>query len=440
MGVHRGDRRGLVVGAAVSGAAAFDAKLKRYPYLTDLVGTSVMVNWATDISATSAVVKYGLAGGTLQHQHRHRDAHLHPRQRRLRVSVEGPAHGPRGGHAVLLPRLLRQRAARPAGHRRVAGLPHPDPGRLVGAVQVRRVRRLGQDARGRQPGSGERDLADRRRAARASPSRPATTPTRSAARRATATSTRPGTTRAPSSAPTTGRSRGRRCRSSRRSATTTTTTPSLLTNWPQDTAVATSGGRYQTDTYCCQNGTTSGRLSERLVRVRRRPWPASTCSTTAWDDTNVGTATPFKNDFDNHWGPNSPQYQWLANDLATHPRARAVRVLALPARLRQQREPARTRSSREPNSLEGLLKLYDVTAGFNGHSHNYQRNTAPSGGIPTHITGGGGANLESIGATAGCSATDAYGIGWSQHVQRRAAPAAPGRFPPRRTASTTSCS
>jgi len=49
---------------AGSASAAFDAKLKRYPYLTDLVGTSVMVNWATDISSTSATVRYGLAGGT----------------------------------------------------------------------------------------------------------------------------------------------------------------------------------------------------------------------------------------------------------------------------------------------------------------------------------------------------------------------------------------
>ena len=32
--------------------------------------------------------------------------------------------------------------------------------------------------------------------------------------------------------------------------------PHLL-NWPQDRAVATSGGRYQRDTYCCLNGTTS---------------------------------------------------------------------------------------------------------------------------------------------------------------------------------------
>ena len=47
-----------------SGASAYDAKLKRYPYLTDLVSTSVTVNWATDISSTSATVRYGLAGGT----------------------------------------------------------------------------------------------------------------------------------------------------------------------------------------------------------------------------------------------------------------------------------------------------------------------------------------------------------------------------------------
>src|SRR4029453_18999877 len=51
----------LVLAPAASG---FDAKLKRYPYLTDLVGTSVMVNFGTDISSTSATVRYGLAGGT----------------------------------------------------------------------------------------------------------------------------------------------------------------------------------------------------------------------------------------------------------------------------------------------------------------------------------------------------------------------------------------
>ena len=47
----------------------------------------------------------------------------------------------------------------------------------------------------------------------------------------------------------------------------------LLTNFPQDTAVATSGGQYGTQTYCCTNGTNQADLSERLVRVRRRPGP-----------------------------------------------------------------------------------------------------------------------------------------------------------------------
>ena len=45
----------------------------------------------------------------------------------------------------------------------------------------------------------------------------------------------------------------------------------MLTNWPQDTAVSTSAGRYQTDTYCCTNGTTPMRLPQHLVRLRRRP-------------------------------------------------------------------------------------------------------------------------------------------------------------------------
>ena len=133
---------------------------------------------------------------------------------------------------------------------------------------------------------------------------------------------------------------------------------------------------------------------------------------TAWDDSNVGTATSFKNDFDNHWGPSSPQYQWLANDLATHPRAVRFAFWHYPFDS-DSSESGPDTFLQGANSLEGLLDLYDVTAGFNGHSHNYQRNTAPAGGIPTHITGGGGANLESIGATIGCSAIDAYGIGWS---------------------------
>ena len=55
-----------------------------------------------------------------------------------------------------------------------------------------------------------------------------------------------------------------------------------------------------------------------------------------------------------------------------------------------------------------------MTVDFSAHSHNYQRNTVPAGGVPTYVTGGGGANLESIGNhSGGCSATNLYGLGWS---------------------------
>jgi hypothetical protein len=45
-----------------SGASAYDLKLKRYPYLTDATSTSVIVNFGTDISATNAFVKWGPPG------------------------------------------------------------------------------------------------------------------------------------------------------------------------------------------------------------------------------------------------------------------------------------------------------------------------------------------------------------------------------------------
>src|SRR5687767_13718221 len=52
----------MVVAALPAAASGYEAQLKRYPYLTDLVGSSVIVNWATDISAQSAVVKWGQLG------------------------------------------------------------------------------------------------------------------------------------------------------------------------------------------------------------------------------------------------------------------------------------------------------------------------------------------------------------------------------------------
>ena len=116
----------LVLALPSAAPAAFDAKLKRYPYLTDLTTTSVGVNFGTDISATSAVVKYGPAGGTCNTST--------ATATRTFILVNGVSEyqwkaqltGLAADTQYCYRRLLRQRAARPAGHRRVADLPHPD--------------------------------------------------------------------------------------------------------------------------------------------------------------------------------------------------------------------------------------------------------------------------------------------------------------------------
>jgi fibronectin type 3 domain-containing protein len=183
-----------------------------------------------------------------------------------------------------------------------------------------------------------------------------------------------------------------------------------LTNWPQDQARATSGGRYQMDTYCCTNGTNAASYPS--------AWYAFDAGVArfyvleaAWTDGNVGTADAYKNDYDNHWTPSSPQYQWLKHDLETHPGGLKFAFWHYPMYSDNATEDSSV-FLQGPGSLEGLLAANGVSIGFNGHAHMYQRNLKPTGGIVTYLTGGGGAKVQPIGAH-GCSALDAYGIGWS---------------------------
>ncbi len=52
----------VTTGNAALNAAAYDPKLRRYPYLTDLVNGHVAINWATDGSSTIGSVTYGRVG------------------------------------------------------------------------------------------------------------------------------------------------------------------------------------------------------------------------------------------------------------------------------------------------------------------------------------------------------------------------------------------
>jgi Calcineurin-like phosphoesterase len=194
----------------------------------------------------------------------------------------------------------------------------------------------------------------------------------------------------------------------------------FLVNWPQPRAVATSGGRYQLDTYCCVNGT--------RPKDYASAWYAFDAGgarfyvlQTAWDAGNVGEATQYKNDYDTHWTPTSAEYQWLEADLAAH--------ASTPLKFAFFHYPLYSdQSSQTSNaflqgaaSLEGLLSRNGVDIAFNGHAHLYQRNLKPSpGGLVSYVTGGGGASLASIGSS-GCSETDAYGIGWKGSTSTGAA-------------------
>src|SRR5215208_2070985 len=51
-----------IAAASAAPPASYSPALRRYPYLTDAVGSYATVNWATDRSQTSGAVRYGKSG------------------------------------------------------------------------------------------------------------------------------------------------------------------------------------------------------------------------------------------------------------------------------------------------------------------------------------------------------------------------------------------
>ncbi len=189
-------------------------------------------------------------------------------------------------------------------------------------------------------------------------------------------------------------------------------TNTVLINWPSDTVTAASGGRYQMDSYCCIDGITTKSYASTWYafdegNARFYLLDAS------WDGANVGTGSQYQDDYDAHWAPGAQQdeYTWLQNDLAAHPSEPKFAIFHYPLHSDQSSQTTDTYLDGSGH-LEGLLNQYHVSIAFNGHAHIYQRNTAVPNGIISYVTGGGGAALSKIGG-AGCSPTDAYGIGWS---------------------------
>jgi hypothetical protein len=195
-----------------------------------------------------------------------------------------------------------------------------------------------------------------------------------------------------------------------------------ITTWTQARAVSTSGGRYQNDVYCCVNNTASSNYASEWyafdagnVRIYMLD--------SAWGDTNRGTATPYANDAAAHFAPGDPEYQWLLNDLQSHTSQLKFAFSHYPLYSDNHTESSDT-YLQGPANLEGLLAKYGVNIVFNGHAHIYERNLPSATGMPiTYVTGGGGGTLEPVGP---CSAFDAYAIGWSPtHLTGSSCGAAP---------------
>ena len=180
--------------------------------------------------------------------------------------------------------------------------------------------------------------------------------------------------------------------------------PFLLT-WPQDRAVSTSGGRYTKDIYCCLNGTNSASYPSAWYAFDAGPARFYILNA-AWPDTNIGTADSYKNDYDYHWAPGTDQYEWLKADLEAHPSVLKFAMFHYPLYSDNPNEAA-SPYLLGSNGLEGLLKQNGVDIAFTGHAHIYERNLPGASGIFNYITGGGGGTLGTLGT---CTALDAYAI------------------------------
>jgi hypothetical protein len=174
-----------------------------------------------------------------------------------------------------------------------------------------------------------------------------------------------------------------------------------LHNWPQDSAVASSAGSYAAGPARYWYAFSAGNARFYVLEA-------------AWSD----TPTDYQDDYNAHWRPTSEEYQWLAADLANHAATPLKFAFFHYPLYSDQRAEHSDTFLQGPASLEGLLATNGVDIAFNGHAHIYQRNLDPGpAGVVSYVTGGGGADIQSIGEDP-CSAIDAYGIGWSDTNNR----------------------
>ena len=198
-----------------------------------------------------------------------------------------------------------------------------------------------------------------------------------------------------------------------------------LHNWPEGNIAQSSNGVYAYDSYPAipADGTKAASYPDAWYAVSDGNARIYVIDA-AWADGNVGTSNMYQVDRDAHWTTSSPEYQWLAADLASHPNTVKMAVFHYPLRSDNSTQSSDTNlqnTASNPNSLEALLASNGVQLAFNGHAHTYQRiaptNYQQNGKIVNYVTGGGGGILEPVTGGSGCSTFTStgsiYAIGWS---------------------------
>jgi hypothetical protein len=211
----------------------------------------------------------------------------------------------------------------------------------------------------------------------------------------------------------------------------------FLSVWPEPATARASNGMYQPVPYPSIDGSTAASYPASYYAfstggVRFYALDAS------WGYANVGWASGglcgspcamYELDHDAHWTAYSAEYRWLAKDLAAHPGGLKFAFFHFPLYSDDPAEPGDAyldAAPGRPGSLEKLLHDSGVQLAFAGHAHDYQRDIAVPGGVTSYVTGGGGGSASAVGID-GCSATDAYAVGWTygKHAKGTACGSAP---------------
>jgi hypothetical protein len=201
-----------------------------------------------------------------------------------------------------------------------------------------------------------------------------------------------------------------------------------LTTWPESATASHSGGAYAMEQYSSPDGIATASYPS--------DWYAFSSGNVrfyvldgSWTDANVGTAAGsacpytagttnckmYQVDADAHFLPGDEEYQWLVNDLQAHPGGIKLAFFHFPLRSDNATQDSDVYLQQD---LEPLLAQNGVGIAFSGHAHDYERNaTAGPNTIISYVTGGGGGVIQPV-AGKGCSAWDAYAIGWSYSAGR----------------------